>query len=215
MAENILRKNGAIPSFLGYSIGGTPFPSSICVSINEELVHGFGNRNIVLREGDIVGLDMGCEYNGRFTDMAVTVPVGKISEDVRELLDVTRLSLKNGISVARAGIALQKISEAVEKTILPHGFGVVRSYVGHGVGHHVHEEPQVPNFVSKNFSNPKLKEGMVLALEPMVTIGNEEVEVLDDEWTVATVDGSYSAHFEQTILITKDGAEILTPFDGI
>ncbi|HBU27915.1 TPA: type I methionyl aminopeptidase [Candidatus Uhrbacteria bacterium] len=216
IAEDFMRKAGAEPSFLGYTAGGdTPFPATVCISQNEEVVHGPGNREIALREGDIVGLDIGCWYEGLCTDMAVTVPVGEVTTEARSLMNVTKMSLQKGIEAAKAGKKLQSMSQAIENTIKPHGYGIVTSYLGHGVGHAVHEDPLIPNFVSDRFENPELRVGMVLALEPMVTLGSEELTIADDDWSAITVDGSIAAHFEQTIVITETGAEILTPFPQI
>lgn len=213
IAEKVIRDGGGDPSFLGYKAGGeTPFPSTMCISRNNEVVHGPGDRDVVLEEGDIVGFDVGCWYEGLCTDMAVTVGVGEISSDARRLMNVTKAGLQNGIKAAKAGRKLQSISQAVEDTIRPHGYGIVKSYVGHGVGHAVHEDPHVPNFVSDKFANPELKHGMVLALEPMVTLGGEDLELADDGWSAITKDGSLAAHFEQTIVVTDTGAEVLTPF---
>ncbi len=213
LAERTIRKGGGTPSFLGYKAGGdVPFPATVCISKNEEVVHGPGNRDIVLEDGDIVGFDIGCWYEGLCTDMAYTLGVGNVIADRRMLLNVTKASLQNGIKAIRAGAKLQGISQAIEDTIRPHGFGIVTNYVGHGVGHKVHEEPQIPNFVSKQFANPTLEAGMVLALEPMVTLGDAELTVSDDGWTAMTADGSASAHFEQTVAVTEKGFEILTPF---
>lgn len=213
IAERVIREGGGEPSFLGYTgAGNIPFPATMCISRNAEVVHGPGNRDHVLEEGDIVGFDIGCWHEGLCTDMAYTVGVGDVSSELRTLMNVTKASLQNGIKVIKAGAKLQAISQAIEDTIRPHGFGIVTSYVGHGVGHQVHEEPQVPNFVSRQFPNPELQVGMVLALEPMVTLGGGMVEVADDGWSAVTVDGSPAAHFEQTIAVTAEGFEMLTPF---
>lgn len=213
IAEKAIRKAGAEPSFLGYKAGGdVPFPSTVCISRNHEVVHGPGDRDHVLEEGDIVGLDIGCWYEDLCTDMAMTVAVGEVTSEARSLMNVTKASLKKGVEAAKAGRPLQSISQAIENTIKPHGYGIVKSYLGHGVGHAVHEEPHVPNYVSDQFDNPELRVGMVLALEPMVTLGNEELTLADDDWSAITVDGSIAAHFEQTIAITEAGAEVLTPF---
>ena len=216
IGEKAIRKRGGVPSFLNYKAGGSvPFPASVCISRNEEVVHGPGSRDHVLEEGDVVGFDMGCEYEGLYTDMAMTVGVGDIDSELRSMMNVTKAALKEGIEAAKAGKKLQSISAAIEDTVRPHGYGVVESYVGHGVGHAVHEEPNVPNFVTDSHENPELKSGMVLALEPMVTLGDKEVKVADDDWSAVTVDGSVAAHFEQTIVITETGAEILTPFPEV
>jgi len=216
IAYDSLIKDGAKPSFLNYSAGGdTPFPSTMCISRNEEVVHGLGNRDLVLKDGDIVGFDIGCWYKDLATDMAMTIGIGGVSSELRTLMNVTKASLEKGIAAAVAGKPLQSISQAIENTILPHDFGIVRSYTGHGVGHQVHEEPMIPNYVSDRFDNPILKKGMVLALEPMVTLGDEELDVADDNWAAITKDGSMTAHFEKTIVITETGAEVITPFPEI
>lgn len=216
IAEQVIRDAGAEPSFLGYTAGGdVPFPATVCISQNHEVVHGPGNREIALREGDIVGLDIGCWYEGLCTDMAVTVPVGEVTTEARSLMNVTKASLQKGIEAAKVGRPLQSISQAIENTIKPHGYGIVKSYLGHGVGHAVHEEPNVPNYVSDQFENPELRVGMVLALEPMVTLGEEHLTLADDDWSAITVDGSIAAHFEQTIAITEAGPEIITPFPDL
>lgn len=217
IAEQAIRSRGATPSFLGYTAGGDePFPATVCISRNDEVVHGPGNRTIPLEEGDIVGFDIGCWYEGLCTDMAMTVGVGELIDgDLRSLMNVTRASLKKGVEAAKAGQKLQVISQAIENTIRPHGYGIVTSYVGHGVGHAVHEDPHVPNFVSEGFENPILRPGMVLALEPMVTLGSEDVYVAEDQWSAITADGSIAAHFEQTIVILETGPEVLTPFPEV
>ena len=213
LAEEAIRRYGATPSFLNYKVGkGPAFPATVCISKNSEVVHGPGNRNIILKEGDIVGFDIGCWFEGMCTDMAYTIGIGNVSEQVRSLMNVTKASLKNGISAAKSGSKLQAISQAVEDTVKPHGYGIVRIYTGHGVGHEVHEDPRVPNFVSTEFKNPELKEGMVLAIEPMIALGSPDLETAEDGWTAITVDGSIAAHFEQTIVITANGSEILTPW---
>lgn len=213
IAETTIREGGGTPSFLGYKAGGeTPFPSTVCISKNEEVVHGPGNRDLVLESGDVVGFDIGCWYEGLCTDMAYTIGIGDVSADVRTLMNVTKAALHNGVKAIRAGAKLQAISQAIEDTIRPHGLGIVTSYVGHGVGHQVHEAPQIPNFVSSQFPNPALETGMVLALEPMVTLGDSVLELADDGWSALTRDRLAAAHFEQTVAVTPDGHEVLTPF---
>lgn len=213
IAEQAIRAGGGEPSFLGYKTDpiDPPFPATVCISVNEEVVHGIGTRDVVLQEGDIVSLDIGCWYKGLCTDMAVTVPVGKISTEDQELMRVTRASLEAGIAAAKVGGYVEDISRAIEETIKPHKYGIVRALVGHGVGHKVHEAPNVPNFIDPVYPRVKLKDGMCLALEPMVTRGDYRVETADDEWTIVSRDGSRAAHFEMTIAITDDGVEILTP----
>lgn len=212
VAERIIREGGATPSFLGYKTGGAaPFPSTVCISRNDEVVHGLGNRDIALEEGDIVGLDIGCWYQGLCTDMAVTVPVGDVNPALLQLLRVTRDSMRAGVAAARAGGTVLDIGRAVEGVIQPYGYGIVRDLVGHGVGHAVHESPNVPNYVAPGFSKAALPVGACLAIEPMVTTGGEDLEMLDDGWTLVTADGSDAGHFEVTIALHADGAELLTP----
>lgn len=215
VTEKLIAAAGAKPAFKGYRAfpGGVAFPSAICTSVNEVVVHGPAVSDEPLKEGDIIGLDLGVNLNGYFSDMAVTLPVGKISKDLQQLLTVTQDSLYNGIAQIKAGAKIKDISSAVEKIIRPHGYGIIRDFVGHGVGLQVHEDPRIPNYVSREFRddlNITLKEGMVLAIEPMVTAGREDVDVGDDGWTVYTLDGSYAAHFEHTVLVTSTGHEILT-----
>jgi methionyl aminopeptidase len=199
-----MRKNGAESAFLGYR----GYPASICVSVNECVVHGIpGNRRIGI--GDIVSLDVGIRFEGFIGDTATTVLVGVTDALVVQLVQSTEMALKAGIDAARAGGRLSDISHAVERVAVGRGFSVVRDFVGHGIGRKMHEDPQVPNFGAPG-RGPRLKAGMTLAIEPMVNAGKPEVEVLSDGWTVVTKDRSYSAHFEHTIAITEDGAEILT-----
>jgi methionyl aminopeptidase len=194
------------PTFLGY--GNPPYPATVCVSVNEEIVHGIPGKR-VLQDGDVVSLDLGCTHRGFVADSALTVIVGKAKPKAQELVDVTRESLAEGIRHVRAGNRLGEISHAIQTYIESHGFGVVREYVGHGVGRQMHEEPQVPNFGPAD-RGPVLKKGMVLALEPMVTVGDWRTRQLDDQWTVVTADGSLSAHFEHTIAVTDGDPEVLT-----
>ncbi len=202
--RSLLQKAGARPAFLGYM----GFPASLCVSVNEEVIHGIpGKRR--LREGDVVSLDLGVDLDGFISDSAVTFPVGAVSPEVDQLLRVTREALANGIAAAHAGGRVQDISGAVFNSVQQYGYGVVKPYCGHGVGFAVHEEPQVPNYVSRG-PNPRLKPGMVLAIEPMINLGTDDVEVLDDDWTVVTQDRSVSAHYEHTIAILEDRVEVLT-----
>jgi methionyl aminopeptidase len=200
-------RHDVIPTFLGY--GHPAYPATVCVSVNEEIVHGIPGKRM-LKEGDIVSLDLGCTYKGFVADSAVTVIVGAPKDTVAEkLVNVTREALEAGISQAKAGNRMGAISHAIQTHIESHGFGVVREYVGHGVGRDMHEEPQVPNFGPAD-RGPVLKKGMVLALEPMVTVGDWRTRQLDDHWTVVTADGSLAAHFEHTIAITENGAKVLT-----
>jgi methionyl aminopeptidase len=197
-------KHRVTPTFLGYH----GYPATVCVSVNEEIVHGIPGKRVI-QDGDVVSLDLGCTYKGFVADSAVTVIVGKPKPRTQELVDVTRKSLEEGIRQARAGNRLGQVSHAIQTYIESHGFGVVREYVGHGVGRQMHEDPQVPNFGPPD-RGPVLKKGMVLALEPMVTIGDWRTRQLDDHWTVVTADGSLSAHFEHTIAVTGGDPEVLT-----
>lgn len=201
----IIRGYGCIPSFLNYN----GFPASICVSINDEVVHGIPDKNHILKEGDIVSLDCGVIYEGYHSDAARTVPVGEISEEARKLIEVTKQSFFEGIKYAKAGHHLHEISEAIQAYVESFGFSVVRDLVGHGIGRNLHEEPQVPNFKQRN-RGPKLAPGMTLAIEPMVNAGRYDVYWADNDWTVLTDDGSLSAHYENTVLITENEPKILT-----
>jgi methionyl aminopeptidase len=197
-------RHRVVPTFLGYH----GYPATVCVSVNEEIVHGIPGKRVI-EDGDVVSLDLGCTYRGFVADSALTVIAGKPKAETQALVDVTRESLARGIAEARAGNRLGQISAAIQAYIESHGFGVVREYVGHGVGRQMHEEPQVPNFGPAD-RGPVLKKGMVLALEPMVTAGDWRTRQLDDHWTVVTADGSLAAHFEHTIAITDGEAEVLT-----
>jgi len=197
-------KRGCMPTFLGYH----GYPDTVCISVNSELVHGIPNDK-PLKDGDVVSIDLGATYKGFVGDTAVTVGVGEITEEAQRLIDVTRESLQVGIRAARAGQRLGVISNAIGEYIESQGFGVVREYVGHGVGRQMHEDPQVPNYGPAD-RGPVLRKGMVLALEPMVTVGDWHTKKHDDGWTVSTLDGSLCAHFEHTIAITDGEAEVLT-----
>jgi methionyl aminopeptidase len=214
IAETTLRTAGAVPSFKGFrsSKQDPPFPSTICISIGPEVVHGTANRDIKLKEGEIVRLDIGCEYKGCFTDMAITVPVGEISEEAKKLMQITHDSLFAGVRAVKAGGDVRNISAAIDGFIKPFGYGIVTALVGHGVGHAVHEEPAIPNFLSSQAKSFPIKAGMCLAIEPMIAAGSGEVVTADDGWTVITKDKSLAAHFEVTVVITEKGHEILTPF---
>ena len=205
IADEFIRSRGAVPSFKGYQ----GFPASVCISINEEVVHGIPSDHRFLEAGDIVSIDIGTFYEGFNGDAARTHAVGEISENASKLLKVTEESLLKGIEKAVIGNRLFDISHSVQEYVEKNGFSVVRDYVGHGIGRDMHEDPQIPNFGPAG-KGPKLKEGMTLAIEPMVNIGSYEVETLEDDWTVVTKDRSLSAHFEHTIAITKDGVEILS-----
>jgi len=205
LAESAATRHGAVPSFKGYH----GYPASLCVSINEEVVHGIPSPRRVLQEGEIVSLDYGVIFKGYHGDSAITVPVGKVSPVARRLIEVTEGALYAGIAQARAGRRLGDISWAIQSYVEGEGFSVVRQYVGHGIGRQMHEEPQVPNFGPPGRGR-HLRPGTTLALEPMVNVGGYLTTVLDDDWTVATEDGSLSAHFEHTIAVTEGDPEILT-----
>ena len=213
IAEAEIRAGGGEPSFLNFANrhDDNPFPSSLCVSINEEVVHGTADRDIELKEGDIVGLDLGCKYKDLYTDMAVTVPVGSVSKEATDLMAATKQALLDAVASVRVGGTIADIGMAVEKSIAPHGYGIVRQLVGHGVGHEVHEEPRIPNFYDKAMEKKKIVEGECLAIEPMITAGEYLLETTDDGWTAVTADQSLAAHFEVTIAATESGTEILTP----
>ena len=203
--EELIRSYGCIPSFLNYE----GYPASICVSVNDEVVHGIPHKKHYLREGDIVSLDAGVIYKGYHSDAARTHGVGQISEEAKRLIRVTEESFFKGIEFAKAGNHLNDISAAIQKHVEMNGFSVVRDLVGHGIGNHLHEEPEVPNF--KRFGRGiKLRPGMTLAIEPMVNAGTHEVWLLEDDWTVVTQDGEFSSHYENTVLITEGEPELLS-----
>lgn len=205
LGEQIIRSFGCIPNFLNYN----GFPASICVSVNDEVVHGIPTKERILQEGDIVSLDAGLIYKGYHSDAARTHAVGEISKDAQQLIEVTRESFFRGIEFAKAGHHLHEISAAIEAYAQKFGYGVVRDLVGHGIGTSLHEEPQIPNFSQKR-RGIRLMPGMTLAIEPMINIGRCDVQWLDDDWTVVTEDGTLSAHYENSILITEGEPEILT-----
>lgn len=205
LGDSLIRKLGCIPNFKNYN----GYPASICVSVNDEVVHGIPNKHRVLQEGDIVSLDAGLIYKGYHSDAARTHAVGKISPEAQQLIDVTRQSFFEGIKMAKAGNHLHDISNAIDAFIKPYGYGIVRDLVGHGIGTALHEDPQIPNFRQMR-RGIKLQAGMTLAIEPMINMGTADVVWLDDDWTVVSEDGSLSAHYENTILITDGEPEILT-----
>lgn len=205
LAENFIRSQDSIPSFKGYN----GYPASICVSINSEVVHGIPNNNRTIIEGDIVSIDIGAIYKGYHGDAARTHAIGRISDEAKHLIKITEESFYEGIKMAKAGNHLHQICEAIQKYVESNGCSVVRDLVGHGIGKDMHEEPQIPNYKPIG-RGPKLQTGMVLAIEPMVNAGRYEVRVLEDDWTVVTLDKSLSAHYENTVLITEDGYELLT-----
>ncbi len=203
--EEIIRSFGCIPSFLNYN----GYPASICVSVNDEVVHGIPNKHHIIKEGDIVSLDAGVIYKGYHSDAARTYGVGEISPEAAKLIEVTKQSFFEGIKMAKAGNHLYDISNAIDAYVRPYGYGIVQDLVGHGIGSHLHEDPEIPNFRQKR-KGIKLQPGMTLAVEPMINIGRCDVAWLDDDWTVVTEDGSLSAHYENTILITDDEPVILS-----
>ena len=205
LGEKMIRELGCIPNFKNYH----GYPASICVSVNDEVVHGIPSKHRILQEGDIVSLDAGLIYKGYHSDAARTHAVGKISSEAQQLIDVTRQSFFEGIKMAKAGNHLYDISNAIDAYVSQYGYGIVRDLVGHGIGTQLHEDPQIPNFAQKK-RGLRLEPGMTLAIEPMINIGRADVEWLDDDWTVVTEDGSLSAHYENTILITDGEPEILT-----
>lgn len=210
-ADELVRASGGTAAFLGYTPHGvkTAYPASICVSINDEVVHGIPSEDVIIQTGDIVSLDLGLKYKNMFTDHAVTIAVGPVSKKQRELIDTCRESLLLGIDAIKPGARVGDIGNAVQTFVEKRKFGIVRGLAGHGVGRAIHEDPYVPNYGRKGTGEP-LRPGMVIAVEPMITIGNPDVVFLDDEYTVVTTDGSKSAHFEHTVLITETGYEILT-----
>ena len=203
--ERFIRKQGAVPSFLHYN----GYPASVCISVNDEIIHGIPSPKRVLQEGDIVSVDVGAYIGGFHGDCAATFPCGKISPEAQRLIDVTRQSFFEGIRFAREGQRLQDISAAVQSYVERNGFSVVREYVGHGVGANMHESPEIPNY-GRPGHGPRLLRGMTLAVEPMVNAGNAAITQLSDGWTVKTADGKWAAHYENTILITDGPPEILT-----
>lgn len=204
LAEDFIRSKGATPSFKGYE----GFPNATCISVNNEVVHGIPS-NRKLKDGDIVSIDIGACYKGYHGDSAWSYAVGKLSSDCTYLMEHTKKALYEGIKVVKPGARIGDIGNAVEKYANAHNLGIVRELCGHGVGNHLHESPDVPNYGSPN-TGPVLKEGMVIAIEPMLNLGSDDIVVEDNDWTITTLDGKPSAHFEHTVLVTKDGYQILT-----
>ncbi len=209
IAVQAITEQGGKPAFLGYQ----GFPAALCTSINEEVVHGIPSPKRTLKEGDIIGLDLGVVYAGMYTDHAITVPVGNISAEAKRLLHDTSVSLEKGLRVIRAGATVGDIGAAIEDYIAPKGYGIVRQLTGHGLGKAVHENPSIPNF-GRAGTGTTLVTGMVLAIEPMITLGGWEVSTKSDRWTVVTMDESLSAHFEHTVLVTDRGYELITTTHG-
>ena len=205
LAERLVRKQGGRPLFKGYR----GYPNTLCVSINEEVVHGMpGDRG--LEDGDIVGIDVGVKLAGWCGDAATTLAIGRVAPEAKRLMEVTRAALGKALEAAQAGSRLSRVSAAVQEHVESQGYSVVRNFTGHGIGREMHEEPQVPNFVASSMNDPVLAPGMTLAIEPMVNAGGPEVDVLENGWTVVTHDGSLSAHYEHTLAVTENGADILT-----
>jgi methionyl aminopeptidase len=211
-AVKMIEAAGARPAFKNYYVpaAGEKYRYVLCTSVNDEIVHGMPNPKRVLKKGDIVSIDTGVSLNGYFGDSALTVGIGELSEQAKKLMQVTRDSLELAIGQVREGNRLFDICGAVENHVLSNGFSIIREYVGHGIGTQLHEEPQIPNYVDRRNENPRLREGMVLAIEPMVSAGKPEAKVLRDKWTAVTKDGSYSAHFEHCVAVTSNGPWVLT-----
>lgn len=211
-AERMIRDAGAQPAFKGYytQAAGTKYPYVLCTSVNDEIVHGMPSSRRKLRKGDVLSIDTGVQLDGYFGDSALTVPIGEISEKARKLLQVTEDALELAIAKVRDGNRLFDISGTVQNHVEQNGFSIVREMVGHGIGTHLHEEPQVPNYVDRRGENPRLRPGMVLAIEPMVNAGGPDMKTKADRWTAVTKDGSYSAHFEHTVAVTSNGPWVLT-----
>jgi len=208
IGEKLIRQMGGIPNFKNYE----GYPASICVSVNDEVVHGIPHAEHILQEGDIVSLDAGLIYKGWHSDAARTWGVGMIAPEAQQLIDVTKQSFFEGIKMAKAGNRLFDISKAIDAYVIPYGYGIVRELTGHGIGQHLHEDPMIPNYRQLR-RGVKLEKGMTLAVEPMINLGSREVGWMDDDWTVVTYDGSISAHYENTIAITDGEPEILTLLD--
>jgi methionyl aminopeptidase len=212
VADRMITDAGARPAFKGYFVpaAGERYRYVLCTSVNSEIVHGIPSPKRILKKGDIVSIDTGVQLDGYYGDSAVTVGVGELSEDTQRLLKVTEESLELAIEQVRAGNRLFDICGTVERHVVSNGYSVVREYVGHGIGTQLHEEPQIPNYVDRKNENPRLKEGMVLAIEPMVNAGKPEAKVLGDKWTAVAKDGSNSAHFEHCVAVTSNGPWVLT-----
>ncbi|MBI4458266.1 type I methionyl aminopeptidase [Candidatus Uhrbacteria bacterium] len=213
LAERLMREGGAEPSFKGYRTSGDvrPFPSSVCISLNDEVVHAPATPSRTLKEGDLLKLDIGLRYKGMCPDMAVTVPIGAVSDDAKRLIAATRRALEIGIEKTVAGNWVSDVGKTVDKFVRRNGFSTVKDLVGHGVGKNVHEEPLVPNFFDSSLEPVRIEPGMTLAIEPMINAGIEDVRLLKDGWTVVTADHRLSAHFEATVAVFADKTEIMTP----
>ncbi|HXQ24306.1 MAG TPA: type I methionyl aminopeptidase [Candidatus Acidoferrales bacterium] len=209
IAERMTYERGAVPAFKGYEVAGRVFPASVCTSINDEIVHGVPSERRVLHAGDIIGLDFGVRYQGFYGDAAVTVAVGEADAEAQRLMQTTREALWAGIDQVKVGNRLGEVSAAIQERVEREGFSVVRDFVGHGIGRRLHEEPQVPNYGQRD-RGVRLREGMVLAIEPMVNVGAPEVMIKQDGWTAVTRDGRRSAHFEHSVAVTPDGPFVLS-----
>lgn len=210
LAEKLVFDNGGRPAFKGYGGKANPFPATLCISINNEIVHGIPDDEKILKDGDILKIDIGMEYEGFFVDMARSFAIGKVSFAAQNLISAAEQSFWEGIKNLKEGAMLSDYSKAVEGYISETGFYIVRSLVGHGIGKELHEDPQIPNYFDKNMPDYELKEGMTLALEPMINEGTYQTQVGKDGWVFETADGKLSAHYENTVLITKEGVEVLT-----
>jgi len=210
LAEELVLRCGGKPAFKGYGDLKNAFPATLCTSVNDEVVHGIPHENVVLGDGDILKVDIGLELDGYFADMARTFAVGKVSDEAEKLIEATGRSFWKGVKNVRAGAMLSTYSKAVEAHVISQGFSVVRNLVGHGIGTELHEEPQIPNYYEHGYRDLQLKAGMTLALEPMVNEGEFKTILGEDGWVFKTADGKLSAHYENTIVITKDGIEVLT-----
>ena len=212
MAKRLIKKAGGEPAFLGYAPkGDKPYPSALCLSINEAVVHTPANEGQEIKEGDVVSLDLGFEYKGLITDMATTVVAGDVEPRTKELINTTKKALEESIKECRVGAPIGAIGKKIEDIVEGAGFGVIKELVGHGVGYEVHEDPIVPNYYEKSMDSIIMEEGTVIAIEPMVSMGGGDIELAEDNWTYRTRDKSIAAHFEATIAVTKDGPKILTP----
>ena len=223
----MIREAGGAPAFKGYRPGESypPFPATICASINEEVVHGIPSKERILKDGDILSIDIGMKYaksqkskvfsqKSYFVDTAVTIPIGKIPEKIQQLIDATKQALEIGIGQCHVGQTIADIGKAIQSWVEPQGYGIVRDLVGHGVGHALHEDPRVPNYFEKELEAWKLEPGVVIAIEPMITMGSWRVKTGDDKWTIVTKDKSLSAHFEHTVIVTEDGPVVATRRPG-
>lgn len=210
LAEDLILKLGAVPAFKGYGGKRNPFPATICASLNEGVVHGIPCESVVLKDGDVFKIDIGLKLDGYFADMARSFAIGQVSEEAQKLIEVTEKCFWKGIKNLKDGAKLSEYSEAVQKTAEEAGFSVVKNLVGHGIGKNLHEDPQVPNYFERGFRDFPLKAGMTLALEPMINAGTHQTVIGSDGWVFETADGKLSAHYENTVLITKNGVEVLT-----